>query len=65
MAVKTQYLKFGEQIENVRTRLNSALKSADELKHRSDIIQRKMSTIDELDNSDSAKLLGLEDFLDE
>lgn len=65
MAVKAQYQKFGEQIENVRSRLNSALKSADDLKHRSDMIQRKMSTIDELENSDSVKLLGLEDFIDE
>lgn len=65
MAVKTQYIKFGEQIENVRLRLNSALKSADELKHRSDIIQRKMSSIDELNQDDSMKLLGMEDFLDE
>lgn len=60
-AVKAQYRKFGEQIDGVRSRLSSALKSADELKHRSELIQRKMSGIGELPSDESDRLLGFAD----
>lgn len=59
MAVKSQYQKFGEQIDGVRARLSSALRSADELKHRSEIIQRRMQSIDAIDGGDADRLLGL------
>ncbi len=60
MAVKSQYQKFAEQISSVQKRLSSAMQSTEELRRRSDIIQKKMSLVGELDGRQSSELLGLD-----
>ena len=58
-AIKSQYAKFSDQIDLVQKRLIAASQSADELKHRSDIIQRKMKTVSELSDAESRALLEI------
>lgn len=58
MAVKTQYQKFGTQIDKVMKQLDSARSGVDELKHRSDIIQKKMGSVGELDSDEAERVLG-------
>ena len=59
MAVKTQYVKFGEQIESLQKRLSSASQAANELRRRSDIIGERMSSVSELDDSEASRILGI------
>lgn len=59
MAVKTQYVKFGEQIESLQKRLSSASQAANELRRRSDIIGERMSSVSELDDREASRILGI------
>ena len=58
-AIKSQYAKFSDQIDIVQKRLIAASQSADELRHRSDIIQRKMKAVSELSDAESRALLEI------
>ncbi|MCD7823370.1 MAG: DNA recombination protein RmuC [Oscillospiraceae bacterium] len=58
MAVKAQYQKFGTQIDKVMKQLDSARSGVDELKHRSDIIQKKMGSVGELNSDEAERVLG-------
>ncbi len=58
MAVKAQYQKFGTQIDKVMKQLDSARSGVDELKHRSDIIQKKMGSVGKLDSDEAERVLG-------
>ena len=61
-AVKAQYANFSALIEQTQKRLVSAMNSTEELKKRSDIIQRKMKGISEIGTEESDKILGIEMF---
>lgn len=58
-AVKAQYANFATLIEQTQKRLSAAMTSTDELKKRSDIIQRKMKGISEMTTDESDKILGI------
>lgn len=60
-AIKAQYTKFGELIDGTLKKLDAAVNSTQELKHRTDIIQKKMRTIENLDVTTADKLLGMDD----
>lgn len=59
-AVKAQYANFATLIEQTQKRLSAAMTSTDELKKRSDIIQRKMKGISEMSADESDRILGIE-----
>ncbi len=66
-AVKTQYEKFGQLIAKTQKKLQEAQSAADDLQSRSDIIQKRLSKVEIMDEADSSKILGISehDFLDE
>lgn len=60
-AIKTQYSTFNELIEKTQKKLHEAITHTDNLKSRTDIIQRKMSKVEELETIESEKILGLQE----
>lgn len=58
-AVKTQYGKLDELIDQSKRKLEAAMSANDELQKRTGIIIRKMSKIGELDMAESDELLGI------
>lgn len=60
-AIKAQYAKFGDLIDGTLKKLDAAVNSTQELKHRTDIIQKKMRTIENLDVTTADKLLGMDE----
>lgn len=59
-AIKTQYKTFSELIDKTQKKLHEAMTSTDNLKSRADLIQRRMSKVEQLDIGDSNTLLGIE-----
>ena len=64
-AIKTQYSTFSELIEKTQKKLHEAINSTDNLKNRTDIIQRKMAKVEQLELNESNSLLGIEESYDE
>lgn len=60
-AVKTQYSNLDELIEKTQKKLSEAVSSTDNLKKRTDIIQKRMSKIDAISMEDAEKILSIED----
>ncbi len=70
-AIKTQYTTLSKLIDTAGNRLDSAKKATDELQHRAEIINRKLSAVEEIDPLEADRLLDristgeeTEDFLD-
>lgn len=60
-AVKTQYEKFGQLISKTQKKLREAQMATDDLQNRNEMIQKKLSKVEIMDESDSSKLLGISD----
>lgn len=60
-AVKAQYAKFGTLIDGTLKKLDAAVTSTNELKHRTDIIQKTMRSVESIDSDSADKLLGISD----
>jgi len=58
-AVKAQYQKFGQLISKTQKKLQEAQSAADDLQNRSEIIQKRLSKVEVMDETDSSKLLGI------
>lgn len=58
-AIKTQYGTLSELIEKAGDRIDLAKKANGELKHRTEIINRKLSSVEELDPLEAKELLGI------
>ena len=73
-AIKTQYATLSRLIDTAGVRIDSAKKATEELQHRTDIINRRLSSVEELDPFEADMLLKgtaaavtdevTEDFLD-
>ena len=59
-AVKTQFAKLDDEVERTQKTLSDATKSTDRLRHRTELIQRRMRNVTELDAAEARKLLDLE-----
>ena len=57
-AVKTQYSALSRLIGVAAAKLESARKANDELQHRTDIINKRLSSVEELDREEAGALLG-------
>ena len=57
-AVKTQYSTLSRLIGVAAAKLESARKANDELQHRTDIINKRLSSVEELDREEAGTLLG-------
>ena len=58
-AIKTQYAKLSELISKADSRIESAKNATSELQRRADLINKKLSQVEELDPMEAKKLLGL------
>lgn len=58
-AVKAQYEKFGQLISKTQKKLQEAQSAADDLQNRNEMIQKKLSKVEIMDESDSSKVLGI------
>ncbi len=58
-AVKTQYEKFGQLISKTQKKLQEAQSAADDLQSRSELIQKRLSKVEVMDETASSKLLGI------
>lgn len=59
-AAKTQYEKFGTLLAKAHKKIDEAGKALDEAEHRNNIIQKSFKNIEEIDDSQSGEILGLE-----
>lgn len=59
-AVKTQYASLSRLINTAAARLEGARKANEELQHRADIINKRLSSIEEIDPMEASALLGEE-----
>ena len=50
-AVKTQFAKLDDEVERTQKKLSDATKSTDRLRHRTELIQRRMRNVTELDSA--------------
>ncbi|MGX8728410.1 MAG: DNA recombination protein RmuC, partial [Lachnospiraceae bacterium] len=64
-AVKAQFGKMDEAIENTRKKLISAEKATDDMQKRNRIIQRQMRQIGEMDPAEAKRILGTEEIKEE
>ena len=58
-AVKTQFAKLDDEVERTQKKLSDATRSTDRLRHRTELIQRRMRNVTELDASEAERLLDL------
>lgn len=60
-AVKSQYQKFGQLIAKTQKKLQEAQSAADDLQNRNEMIQKKLSKVEAMDETDSFRVLGISD----
>ena len=58
-AIKTQYATLTDLIEKAGDRIDLAKKATNDLRHRTDIINKKLSSVEELDPVEARSLLGI------
>lgn len=58
-AAKSQYETFGNVLEKARKKIDEAGKSLDEARHRNEIIQKKLKTVESLDTGTADEVLEL------
>ena len=60
-AAKAQYENFGTILQKAKKKIDEAGKTLDEAEHRNTIIRKKLRTVEDLEQVESAELLGLSD----
>ena len=59
-ATKMQYEKFGVVLEKARKKIDEAGKTLDDAQTRNDLIQKKLRSVEEIEQSDADKLLDID-----
>lgn len=60
-AAKSQYDTFGTVLEKAKKKIDEAGKTLDEASHRNEIIRKKLKGVEEIESSESFKILELEE----
>ncbi|MDO4266258.1 MAG: DNA recombination protein RmuC [Eubacteriales bacterium] len=60
-AIKTQYASLSELIDTAGKRLDSARKATSDLKRRTEIINRRLASVEEIDSKEAGHLLGTDE----
>lgn len=60
-AAKVQYDKFGGMLEKAKKKIEEAGKSLDEAQSRNNIIQKKLRSVEEIDQTGANEILGLDE----
>ena len=58
-AIKTQYGTLSKLIETAGSRIDLAKKATDDLQHRTDIINRRLAAVEEIDPVEAQNMLGV------
>lgn len=58
-AAKAQYENFGTILEKAKKKIDEAGKTLDDAQHRNSIIRKKLRTVEDLEQGESADILGL------
>jgi DNA recombination protein RmuC len=58
-AVKAQYQKFGQLINKTQKKLQEAQTAADDLQSRNEMIQKKLSKVEVMDETAASKILEI------
>ena len=64
-AAKSQYDTFGTVLEKARKKIDEAGKSLDEARHRNEIIQKKLRTVEALDSATAGDVLEIGSYTEE
>lgn len=64
-AAKSQYETFGTVLEKAKKKIDEAGKTLDEAKHRNEMIQKKLRTVEEIDSAESNNVLELPQYIEE
>ena len=64
-AAKSQYDTFGTVLEKARKKIDEAGKSLDEARHRNEIIQKKLRTVEALDSATAGDVLEIGEYTEE
>ena len=59
-AAKMQYEKFGFVLEKARKKIDEAGKTLDDAQTRNDLIQKKLRSVEEIEQSEADKLLDID-----
>ena len=60
-AIKAQFARMDEEVEKTQKKLSEAAAATDALQHRTQIIQKRMKKIGEIDAEEADQLLGVEE----
>ena len=60
-AAKSQYDTFGTVLEKAKKKIDEAGKTLDEASHRNEIIRKKLKGVEEIDSSESIRILEIEE----
>ena len=60
-AAKAQYEKFGVQLDKARKKIDEAGRSLDDAQSRNTIIQKKLRSVEEIEQSEADALLGIDE----
>ncbi len=58
-AAKAQYENFGVILEKAKKKIDDAGKTLDEAQHRNSIIRKKLKTVEDMEQAESADILGM------
>ncbi len=58
-AAKAQYENFGTILEKAKKKIAEAGKTLDDAQHRNSIIRKKLRTVEDLEQTESADILGI------
>lgn len=58
-AAKAQYENFGTILEKAKKKIDEAGKTLDDAQHRNSIIRKKLRTVEDLEQAESADILGI------
>jgi len=64
-AVKTEWSKYGEILDQVKKKLDQASDTIDKVRTRSNVVGRKLKSIEQLPDEEAKKVLELDDIIDE
>ena len=60
-AAKVQYEKFGVVLEKAKKKIDEAGKSLEDAQSRNNIIQKKLKSVEAIEQSEAVEILGLEE----
>lgn len=63
-AAKSQYDTFGNVLEKAKRKIDEAGKTLDEARHRNEIIQKKLRSVEEIDSAEASDFLEIPEYTD-